>query len=112
MVAVRGTASQIFGLFGLPGLTSIYSNGQLHYFLNQSVPLIGADRVRTELGFTGRGAGIAVIETGIEGTHPDLPFGQKAIQKVKVGPDRFGPGPNVVENLANTDTPTGNGTHG
>ena len=111
MVGVRGTASQIFGLFGLPGLASIYYNGQLRYFLNQSVPLIGADRVRTELGFTGRGVGIAVIDTGIDGTHPDLPFGQKVIQNVKVGPDLFGTGPIVVENLANTDTTSGHGTH-
>jgi serine protease AprX len=75
MVGVRGTAVQILSLFGLPGITSIYYNRQLDYFLNQSVPLIGADRVWTDLGFTGRGVGIALIDSGIDGTHPDLPFG-------------------------------------
>jgi serine protease AprX len=111
MVGVRGTASQIFGLFGLPGLTSIYYNGQLQYFLNQSVPLIGADRVPTELGIMGRGVGVAVIDSGIDGTHLDLRFGRKVIQNVKVAPDLFGAGPIVVENLANTDTTSGHGTH-
>jgi serine protease AprX len=111
MVGVQGTAAQILSLAGLPGVRSIYDNRQLDYFLNQSVPLIGADRVWTELGVTGRGVGVAVIDSGIDGTHPDLPFGPKVIQNVKVGPDLFGGGPIVVENLANTDTTSGHGTH-
>ena len=111
MMGVRGTAAQIRSLFGLPGVRSIYYNRQLDYFLNQSVPFIGADRVWTELGFTGRGVGIAVIDTGIDGTHPDLTFGQKVIQNVKVAPDLFGAGPIVVENVPNTDTTNGHGTH-
>jgi serine protease AprX len=111
MIGVRGTSAQILRLLALPGLTSIYFNSQLWYFLNESVPLIGADRVWTELGVTGRGVGIAVIDSGIDGTHPDLPFGQKVIQNVKVGPDLFGTGPIFVENLANTDTTSGHGTH-
>src|SRR5439155_18688979 len=110
MLGVRGTPAQIQSLFGLPGVRSIYYNSRLEYFLSQSVPLVGADRVWTELGFTGRGVGIAIIDSGIDGTHPDLPFGQKVIQNVKVGPDLFG-GPIVVENLANTDTTSGHGTH-
>lgn len=111
MVGVRGTPTQISSLFVLSGLRSIYYNRQLGYFLNQSVPLIGADRVATELGITGRGVGVAIIDTGIDGTHPDLPFGSKVIQNVKVGPDLFGAGPIFVENLANTDTTSGHGTH-
>jgi serine protease AprX len=111
MIGVRGTAAQVRSLVGLPGVRSIYYNRRLDYFLNQSIPLVGADRVWTELGFTGRGVGIAVIDSGIDGTHPDLPFGQKVIQNVKVGPDLFGTGPIVVENLANTDTTSGHGTH-
>src|SRR2546425_8437141 len=111
MVGVRGTAVQILSLVGLPGVRSIHHNRQLDYFLNQSVPLIGADRVWAELGVTGRGVGVAVIDTGIDGTHPDLPFGQKGVQNVKVGPDLFGTGSLVVENLTNTDTTSGHGTH-
>src|SRR2546428_2884622 len=111
MVGVRGTAAQIGSFVALPGLTSIYYNRQLSYFLNQSVPLIGADRVWTELGFTGRGVGIAIIDSGIDGTHPDLRFGPKVIQNVKVGPDLFGTGPIVVVNVADTDTTSGHGTH-
>src|SRR5712691_2840979 len=63
------------------------------YFLNQSVPpLIGADRVWSELSIPGKGVTVAVIGSGIDATHPDLPFGEKVIQNVKIAPDLFGLG--------------------
>jgi serine protease AprX len=111
MVGVRGTSLQILGLFALPGLRSLYFDRRLSYFLDESVSLIGADRVRNVLGYTGKGVTVAVLDTGIDATHPDLPFGEKVIQNVKVGPDLFGSGPLFVEGLSNTDTTSGHGTH-
>jgi serine protease AprX len=111
MVGVRGTPQQILGLLSLPGLRSVYANQRLAYFLDESVPLIGADRVWSELGYTGQGVTIAVIDSGIDATHPDLPFGEKVVQNAKVAPDLFGTGPLVLEGLANTDTTSGHGTH-
>jgi serine protease AprX len=111
MVAVQGMSLQIRSLPALPGLRSIYFNRQLSYFLDESVPLIGAPRVWNELGFTGRGVTVAVIDSGIDATHRDLPFGAKVIQNVKLAPDLFGSSPLVLEGLANTDTTSGHGTH-
>ena len=111
MLGVRGTSTQIAALLSLPGLRSAYHNRQLSYFLNQSVPLIGADRVWNELGITGKGVTVAVIDTGIDATHPDLPYGDKVIQNVKIVPDLFGTGAIVVEGIPNTDTTSGHGTH-
>jgi serine protease AprX len=111
MVAVRGISQQIRSLLALPGLRSIYVNRRLSYFLNQSVPLIGTDRVWNELGYTGKGVTIAVIDSGIDATHPDLPFGTKVAQNVRLAPHLFGNGPLVVEGLADTDTSSGHGTH-
>jgi serine protease AprX len=111
MVGVRGTPGEILALQTLPGLLSIHYNQQLTYFLNESVPLIGADRVWSELGYTGGGVTIAVIDSGIDGTHADLRFGDKVVQNVKVGPDLFGGDAVVLEGLANTDTTSGHGTH-
>jgi len=54
---------------------------------------------------------VAVIDTGIDATHPDLPYGDKVIQNVKIVPDLFGTGAIVVEGIPNTDTTSGHGTH-
>jgi serine protease AprX len=111
MVGVQGTSLQIRLLPALPGLRSIYFNRRLTYFLDESVPLIGAHRVGNELGYTGRGVTVAVIDSGIDATHRDLPFGTKVVQNVKLAPELFGAGPLVLEGLANTDTSSGHGTH-
>jgi serine protease AprX len=111
MVGVRGTGLQIRSLPTLPGLRSIYFNRRLTYFLDESAPLIGAPRVWSELGFTGKGVTVAVIDSGIDATHRDLPFGTKVVQNVKLAPDLFGTGPLALEGLANTDTTSGHGTH-
>src|SRR5256712_4709240 len=112
MVGVRGTSTQILALLGLPGLRSVYDNRQLAYFLNQSVPLIGADRVWNELGITGKGVTVAVLDTVIDTTHPDLPFGSKVIQNVKIMPDLFRTGSHLFEGIGQTDITDGHRTHG
>jgi len=111
MVAVQGTSLQIGALPALAGVRSIYLNRRLQYSLNESVPMIGADRVWNELGITGKGVTIAVIDSGIDALHPDLPYGTKVAQNVKITPDVFGTGPIVLEGLLNTDTNSGHGTH-
>src|SRR6266850_7838835 len=92
MVGVQGTSLQIRLLPALPGLRSIYFNRRLSYFLDESVPLIGANRVWSELGYTGKGVTVAVIDSGIDATHRDLPFGTKVVQNVKLAPNLFGSG--------------------
>ena len=54
-------------------------------YLEKSIPLIGADVTRN-LGFEGNGIKIAVIDTGIDYTHPDL-FGLGPAGKVIGGYD-------------------------
>jgi len=111
MVAVRGTALQLNRLPALAGLRSLRVDRPLRYSLDESVPLIGAPRAWGELGVTGRGVTIAVIDSGIDALHRDLPFGSKVVQNVKLAPDLFGLGPLVIEGLADTDTTSGHGTH-
>jgi serine protease AprX len=111
MVAVQGTALQISGLGALPGLRSIQLDRRLRYYLDESAPLVGAPRAWGELGVDGQGVTVAVIDSGIDATHRDLPYGSKVVQNVKLAPDLLGIGPLVLEGLANTDTTSGHGTH-
>lgn len=58
-------------------LKKIYPNRKVKAVLMNSIPLIGADAVWEEpdddgLNITGEGVSIAVIDTGIDYTHPDL----------------------------------------
>jgi serine protease AprX len=112
MLAVQGLPAQVKATFGLAGLRSVYWNKPLDYLLHESVPLIGADRVWDELGFTGAGVGVAVIDSGVDATHPDLAFGDVTVQNVKIlGPNFFTGGAVIAENLPNSDTSSGHGTH-
>jgi len=126
MVAALATPGQLLTISALPGLEGIYANKQLQYFmLHESVPAIRADAVHAA-GITGKGIGIAILDSGIDGLYnPDLAYPQHTIQNVKVlynqndlftfGKDAPKPirkgATLVVENLANSETSVGHGTH-
>lgn len=115
-VAIRGSATMIHAAAGVAGVDKLWFNAPLEqatYTSSRSV--IQADVVHTspDLGFTGAGVAIAVLDSGIEATHPDLEFGTKTIQNVKIlGNQHLLPDLTVaVEDVPDTDTTTGHGTH-
>ena len=113
MVAVEGTASELLAVAGLAGVVSMWGNHPLDSVLAESRPLIQADSVHSELGVTGEGVTIAVLDSGIDGFHPDLDFGTKTIQNVKLlGHKTLSRDALLtLENVENTDTTTGHGSH-
>src|SRR5262249_1134845 len=121
MVGVWATASQIRQIANGSSVRSLYLNQQLHYFNREGSALIGASEQRSMPGFgySGRGIGVAIVDSGIDATHPDLPFGTKVKQNAKVvigGAGLGSPFDGVVsslylENLPDTDTSSGHGTH-
>jgi hypothetical protein len=55
-----------------PAVASIQYDRVMSASLAEAGPLIGAPSVHTQLGFTGKGINVAVLDTGIDSDHPDL----------------------------------------
>jgi subtilisin family serine protease len=76
-IVVRARREHVDALRRLPGVTGVYENRRVHATLGDSVPLIGADRAWALVdpaghALDGTGTVVAVIDSGIDYTHPDL----------------------------------------
>lgn len=124
MVAVSATVAQVRQLAAHTAVRSIWGNERLFYSMHQARVLAGVQRLRTDAAFTkangglplsGKGVGVVVNDSGIDGTHADLKFPSHVVQNVQVVTDTdtlSGFTPVVtVENVPNTDTHVGHGTH-
>ena len=122
MVMVNALPDQIRAIAALPAVRSVYAERTLSFFDADSRARIGMPDVEADpalrapggLPLTGAGVTIAVLDTGVDGTHPDLPFGSKVIGNVRLnGPGGIGAGfryPVPVEGVVNTDLVLGHGT--
>ncbi|MFF7390877.1 S8 family serine peptidase [Streptomyces scabiei] len=91
----------------------VWLDGRRQAGLDRSVPQIGAPTA-WEAGFDGKGVKVAVLDTGVDQTHPDL-AGQEIAERNFSGSedsvDRFGHGTHVASTVAGTGaaSPAGSG---
>ncbi len=106
------TASQIQLVLNWEGTESVYFNDVLKYFNYDAGEITGAHYVQSTLGLKGTGKTILVLDSGIDATHPDLPFRSKVIENVKIVSDLGVSGTTLyLEGVINTDNTSGHGTH-
>ncbi len=53
-------------------VASIYLDRPTRIHMSDAKPLLGADRVATDFGFTGKDVIVAILDTGVDATHPAL----------------------------------------
>ncbi|MEW1721448.1 S8 family peptidase [Streptomyces sp. NPDC093109] len=92
-----------------PGIEQVWLDGKRKALLDRSVPQIGAPAA-WQAGFDGTGVKVAVLDTGVDQTHPDLK-GAEIVQKDFSGSgnivDHFGHGTHVASILAGSGAKSG-----
>ncbi|WP_020392435.1 S8 family serine peptidase [Kribbella catacumbae] len=85
------------------GIDKIWLDGKRQLSLDQSVPQIGAPAA-WQAGFTGKGVSVAVLDTGIDATHPDLASQVAGAKNFTTDPagDQVGHGTHVASTIAGT----------
>jgi len=125
MVAQPMTVGQVRALANNAAVRSIWSNDPLIYYMNQARIMGGVAKLQSDSAMTTRNGGmpvsgagnfsVLVIDSGVDATHADLPFGTKVVQNVHpvlATSTVQGFTPNVtIENIQNTDETVGHGTH-
>jgi serine protease AprX len=84
MVAALATPAEVRVLATLPGVRGVWAARNERLLNLEGVTSIRANLAHNA-GFTGKGVGIAILDSGIDGTHPDLAFGSKVVQNVEIG---------------------------
>ncbi|TQE19752.1 peptidase S8 [Streptomyces ipomoeae] len=87
-----------------PGVAHVWLDGIRKAGLDKSVPQIGAPRAWAA-GYDGKGVKVAVLDTGVDATHPDLKtqvVAQKNFSESPDTKDRVGHGTHVASTVAGT----------
>ncbi|ALJ00536.1 S8 family serine peptidase [Rufibacter tibetensis] len=124
IAGVIATQAQVDALAQSPYVRSIFLNKKLSFFNNDGNNLTGVHRLRKDQTLTarnkgvpvsGKGIGVVINDSGVDGTHDDVKLGTHLVQNV-LGTTNLASLSSLlpvtyVENVPNTDTNSGHGTH-
>ncbi|QKZ12971.1 S8 family serine peptidase [Spirosoma sp. KUDC1026] len=124
IAGVLATALQVEALALRPEVRSIYLNKRLTYFNFDDTHLTGVKRLRADKSMTarnngspisGKGIGVLINDSGVDGTHDDIKFGSHLVQNT-LGSTNLNSLSSLlpvtyIEGIPNTDNNSGHGTH-
>ncbi|MBM7693837.1 serine protease AprX [Peribacillus deserti] len=124
IAGVLATKVQVNKLAEQEEVLSIYLNKKLQYENEEATQLTGVDQIRTNetmrtlnggLPVSGKGIGVLINDSGVDGTHKDLQFGQHLVQNILGSTNLHAVDTllpvSYVEDVPNTDNNSGHGTH-
>ncbi|HEU4774965.1 MAG TPA: S8 family serine peptidase [Lysobacter sp.] len=116
------TPAEIRALAQRDDVASIYFNAPLQYFNKEARQISGAERAVRNPGdynraipFSGAGVTVVVNDSGVDGTHDDIKFGEHLVQNTQ-GATNLAAYDTILpitytEGVPNTDWGSGHGTH-
>ncbi|KAF0140528.1 MAG: peptidase S8/S53 subtilisin kexin sedolisin [Stygiobacter sp.] len=124
IAGVLATSANVQALANNPQVRSLYLNEQLTYDNYNSRQLTGVDKVRKDQTITaknggfpisGKGIGVVINDSGIEGTHKDLEYGRNVVQNTLGATNLHALSTllpiTYIENMPTTELGSGHGMH-
>lgn len=133
IVGVVATPAEIDALLASSLVRSVWHNDPLEYDNDGGTELTGVDRLRTDpelrsstgLPYSGKGVGLMINDSGIDGTHADLQYPEHVVQNVTAATNLAAHNSTAndlglqgmvlpvtyTEDVANSDVGGGHGTH-
>ncbi|MFD9699775.1 S8 family peptidase [Lentzea sp. NPDC059081] len=111
---VVGMLTTGMSTLGQSGIKKIWLDAKRQASLDRSVPQINAPAAYAA-GFTGKGTTVAVLDTGVDNTHPDLAdreIGERNFTTSPDSGDHYGHGTHVASTIAGTGAKSGGKYHG
>ncbi|TWX72768.1 S8 family serine peptidase [Colwellia sp. C1TZA3] len=122
IVGISATKAQVEQIYASNKVRSVYFNAPLSLENDGATQITGVERLRADssmriqgLPFSGRGIGVVVNDSGVDGTHTDIKFPNHVVQNVLAQTNLHSLSDilpiTYQEDTANTDIAGGHGSH-